>query len=632
MDGKTDSASKSDIEFRAARWNALGDQVRSGNVASVVDRIDAASAEEPDFWPGHFLRGVAHLHLGNFATAADASARALALKPDLADAHHIRLLALIQAARPDEAIAAGREAMTAAPQDPRTGPILANLLLDRGDVAGALGVAVEAVRRHPADFACLYEIANIQKRLDRWSAAEELYARAASLMPARPEGHFGIACCRLADGRFAEARAGFDRAIAVDPAFEPAWINRLYLSTYDPATSPLACRDLHADWARRFADHLLAQAPAIRRARDADRRLKVGFVSPDFRRHSVTQFVRPILAGRDPAAIETYAYANVRAPDGTTAMLRGLADRWRPIEKLDDDAAAALVRADGIDILVDLAAHTSGGRLGIFARKPAPVQATWLGYCTTTGLKAVDWFVSDGRIAPEGAESAFVERIWRLPHAYCYVPQDGMPDVAPLPALRAGHPTFGHFGRIERINDATLGAWAAILAAVPDARLVLNSPPLADEGVKARLAARFAAAGGDLRRLDLVATSPQAVTWAAYGGIDVALDCFPFNAGATTFEALWLGVPVVTLRAEPPLGRMGESILSAAGLADWVAADVDAYVARAVAAVAHPAALAGLRTGLRARMRASPLMDQTRYVRDFEAALRGMWRMAVAEA
>lgn len=623
--------SPADPEARAARWSALGEQVSKGNSASVVDRIDAASAEEPDFWPGHFLRGVTHLQIGSFATAADAAARALALKPDLADAHQIRLLALIQAERLDEAIAAGRQAMAAVPRDPRTGPMLANLIADRGDVEGGRAVAAEALRHNPDDFACLHELGNMEKRLNRWSVAEALYARAAARMPERPEGHFSVACCHLVDGRFAEARAGFDRAIAADPAYEPAWINRLYLSTYDPATSPLACRALHVDWARRFADSFLPQAPALRRAADADKRLKVGFVSPDFRRHSVTQFVRPIFAGRDPAVIETFAYANVRAPDDTTALLRGIADHWRPIEKLDDAAAAALVRADGIDILVDLAAHTLGGRLGIFARKPAPVQATWLGYCTTTGLKAIDWFLSDGMIAPEGVEGAFVERIWRMPHAYCYVPQDGMPDVARLPASRAGHPTFGHFGRIERVNDATLGAWAAILAAVPDARLVLNSPPLLDAGIRARLEARFAAAGGDARRLDLVATSPQPATWAAYGGIDVALDSFPFNAGATTFEALWLGVPVVTLRAEPPLGRMGESILSAAGLDDWVAADVDTYVARAVAAVGDPGALDKLRTGLRARMAASPLMDQTRYVRDFEEALRGMWRIAVAE-
>jgi predicted O-linked N-acetylglucosamine transferase (SPINDLY family) len=631
MSQDIESPNPTDTQKRAARWNALGDQVRNGNAAEVVAQIDAAAAEEPQFWPGHFLRGVAHLQLGRFAAAADAATRAIALKPDAADAHQIRILALVESGETDSAIAACRTALAAVPDDPRTGPILARQLLRIGDLQGADDAADEMFRLHPNDPACVFEAANINALRHRWSAARRLYARAAALMPTRPEGDFGVAGCLLAEGRFAEARAGFERAIALDPKFEPAWINRLYLSTYDPSIDPQQCRALHEEWARNFADGLVPDAPAVRRARNAEKRLKIGFVSPDFRRHSVTQFVRPIFAWRDPAQIEIHAYSNVAQPDATTEALRAMVDAWHPIEKLDDAAAAAQVRSDGIDILVDLAAHTSGGRLGIFARKPAPVQATWLGYCATTGLKAIDWFVTDGRIVPAGAEDAFVERIWRLPHAYCYVPQEAMPEVSSQPCLRLGRPTFGHFGRIERINDATLAVWAAILSAVPDARLVLNSPPLIDGEIKARLAARFAAAGGDVQRLGLFATSPQPATWASYGEIDVALDCFPFNAGATTFEALWLGVPVVTMRAAAPLGRMGESILSAAGLGEWVAGDAAAYVAKAVDAVRAPGELAALRKDMRRRLLASPLMDQKRYARSFEAGLRGMWRAAVAE-
>jgi predicted O-linked N-acetylglucosamine transferase (SPINDLY family) len=257
------------------------------------------------------------------------------------------------------------------------------------------------------------------------------------------------------------------------------------------------------------------------------------------------------------------------------------------------------------------------------------VLASWLGYCGTSGLRAIDWFLTDAHIVPDGHEAAFAEGVWRMPHAYAFEPQAALPPPAPAPVLAKGHMTFGHFGRLARVNDGTLRLWARVLVAVPDSRLLLNTLALADEGIRARLTARFAALGGDPARLDLAATRPQSVTWDAYGQIDVALDPFPFNAGATTFEALWLGVPVLTLEAAPPFGRMGSSILRAAGLEEWIAAGEDDYVALAARAAADPQALAAARAGLRARLRASPLLDGPGFVRNFEAALRGMWLQAV---
>jgi protein O-GlcNAc transferase len=607
----------------AARWNALADAVRAGRGAEALPGIEAALAERPSFAPGHYLRGVVLLALGRAAEAARAGDASHALDPGNGDALWLALVARDASGDLAGAIARAREGVVRYAARVDFATMLA-LLLER---AGARVPAYEAARaardRHPDSANAAFVHAMMAQKVWRLAEAEAGFARAAALDPASVDARFGLGNCALEEGRFAEARNAYESALALRPDHEPAWINRLYASNYDPAVGAAERRALHEAWAAKFADpHFPAERP---RARDPGKRLRIGYVSGDFRTHSVAPFVRPLFRHHDRRDFEAVAYSNVETPDAETATLRGLADRWRTIFGIDDDAAAALVRADGIDILIDLSAHTAGNRLGLFARKPAPVQASWLGYCGTSGLRAIDWFLTDAHIVPAGHEAAFTEGVWRMPHAYAFEPQIALPEPAPAPILANGHATFGHFGRLARINDAVLRVWARVLDAVPGARLLLNTLALNDAELRARLAARFAAQGGDSARLDFAATHPQSVTWSAYSRIDVALDPFPFNAGATTFEALWLGVPVVTLEAAPPFGRMGGSILRAGGRAEWIAADEDAYVALAARAVRDPQELAAMRAGMRARLRTSPLLDGPGFARNFEIALRGMW-------
>lgn len=256
------------------------------------------------------------------------------------------------------------------------------------------------------------------------------------------------------------------------------------------------------------------------------------------------------------------------------------------------------------------------------------MQATWLAYGTTTGISAIDWFLGDARLVPPGGERHFVERVWRLPSAYCYAPPAGMPDVAPLPAIQNGAVTFGCFSRTIRLNDRTLAAWGQILAALPQSRLKLDSLPFVDEATRADFARRLCGFGARHDQLEIGYTTPQSAVWDAYGQIDIALDPFPHNAGATTFEALWLGVPVVSKRDRIPLGRFGDSILGAAGLGDWVVDDVPGYVARAVAAASDVAALAALRASLRARLSASDLGHAASFGKALGDAFHGMWQLA----
>lgn len=301
---------------------------------------------------------------------------------------------------------------------------------------------------------------------------------------------------------------------------------------------------------------------------------------------------------------------------------------------MTDAAVAAKIRADGIDVLVDMAGHTGGNRLLAFAHRPAPVQIeSLLGLGTTTGMTAMDAFLADDILAPPGTETLFSERLIRLPRIpLVYDPPAGMPEVSPLPALTNGHITFGYFGRVQRLNERVLSVWAQILHAVPGSRLVLNNQPFGEDAFRALFRARFANLGIDPNRLSLVHTRPQPVTWAAYGGIDIALDPFPHNAGTTTIEALWLGVPVVTRADRPTVGRFGAAILHAIGLDDWITQTDETYVTRATEAANNPNALATLRTNLRARITASPLRDAPSLTRAIEATYRDLARTPVALA
>jgi len=596
---------------------------QAGQLAEAEGLYRKVLAADPRNANALHLLGLIAQQAGRNDIACDLIGKAIGIDATAAAFHSNLAIALKDLGRFDEAIAACNAALRLKPDFVEAYANLGIAQKELGRLDAAVGAFNAALRIKP-DYAEAYSnLGNVLSALGRFDDAIAAYNAALRLKPTYAEAYSNLGNALSELGHLAAAAAALDTAIRLKPDLAAAHFSRLSLSNYDPAVGPDARRALHAAWAAAFADPLLPHPLVHANMRDPAKRLKIGYVSPDFRAHSVVPFVEPLLRHHDRRNVEIYAYSSVKTPDAETARLQAMADVWRPIRALDDEAAAALVRADGIDVLVDLAGHTSGNRLGVFARKPAPVQATWLGYCTTTGMQAIDWFLSDAAIVPAGAESAFVEGVWRLPHAYAFAPQVGLPDAMPAPASANGFVTFGHFGRLARVTDAVLGVWARILAELPDARLALNTLTLQDAGMRTRTAERFARAGGDTSRLDLWATRPQPATWDAYGRIDIALDPFPFNAGATTFEALWLGVPVVTLRAAPPLGRMGESILAAAGLQDWVAADADAYVARAVAAAADPA---GSRAGLRMRLARSALLDAKGFAANFEADLRGMWR------
>ena len=326
--------------------------------------------------------------------------------------------------------------------------------------------------------------------------------------------------------------------------------------------------------------------------------------------------------------MELIAYPSHFRTDALTERIKACCYGWHSAVGLSDENLARRISDDGIDILIDLSGHTAHSRLPMFAWKPAPVQASWLGYFATTGVAAMDYLIADPWTVQKAEEASFTEKIWRLPDSYlCFTPPDVDVQVVPLPALTNGHVTFGCFNHLSKMNDAVVALWARVLQAVPGSRLFLKAKQLGEATVRQSVVERFATHGVDAGRLILEGAAPRAELLASYRRVDIALDPLPYPGGTTSVEALWMGVPVLTLAGERFLSHIGESILRNVGMPEWIAADADGYVARAVSYAGDLPYLATLRNGLRRQVLGSPLFDAPRFAHHFEAALRGMWRV-----
>jgi predicted O-linked N-acetylglucosamine transferase (SPINDLY family) len=438
--------------------------------------------------------------------------------------------------------------------------------------------------------------------------------------------HHNLGTTLMHQGRIREALLSFERSLALSPNMLLAQDSWLFALNYPADLTPAAVYQAHLDYGLRFESQLKRYWQAHENGRDPERRLKVGYVSADLRLHSVAFFIEPILAQRDHDGFEIYCYYNNTIEDAVTARLRGYADHWVPCRYLTDEQLAARIRADGIDILLDLAGHTAGNRLSVFARKPAPVQVTYLGYVATTGLAAMDWRLSHLDTDPDGYECYNSERLYRLPHSlWCYRPAQDLPPVAPVtPARTRGYPTFGSLNNIAKVSAATIATWAALLKQVPAARLVMAGVPAGT--AQSRVRERFVAQGVAPERLELHDKMSHREFRELHGRLDLALDPFPHNGNTTTCESLYLGVPVVTLIGDRFVGRFGYHLLKTLGLTALAARDAADYVRIAAGLAGDLERLEELRTGMRARLEASALRDEIGFTRDLEAAYRAMWR------
>jgi predicted O-linked N-acetylglucosamine transferase (SPINDLY family) len=606
----------------------LGVVLRSaGRLADAEAAYRAALDADPKFAPALNNLGNLARDAGRLADAEACYRAAVAVNDSYPEAWHSLGVALQRQDKPGEALKALERALALRPGRADIASDLAATLMALQKFNEAAALLTKAIEMDPGSALAHGNLGALKIRMGHAVAAEKATARAAELSPEEARWISNLGVTRKDLGRYDEAEILFRRALSLKPDYALAHANLLFCLNYHPSRS---AEDIFAEYRRFDAVHAKPHVPADPvYGNDATpgRKLRVGFLSPDFREHAARHFIEPILKHLDRSKVAVVCYAEVANPDHVTASFKAMSDGWRSTVGLSDDEVARLIREDTIDVLVDFGGHTSSSRLLVMARRPAPIQvAHHLGHGYTSGMSSVDVFLSDAEMAPVGSEHLFSERIVRLPRIpVAYEPPDGMPEVRPLPALEKGIVTFGYFGRPERINDRVVAAWARILRTVPQSRLMLNSKAFSEAAFCDLMASRFAAAGVARNRLHMVYTSPQPKTWAAYGEVDIALDPFPHNAGTTTIEALWLGVPVLSVLDRPSVGRFGASNMGAVGLRDWVASDVDAYVALAAAKAKDLAGLAKLRAGLRARVAASPLGDGKGLARDLEAAFRTLW-------
>lgn len=563
-------------------------------------------------------------------------ARALPRKPPTGDAPTLRrLLDAAQAAdregRLEAACAAYRQALDLAPDHPGVHVNFGALAKRMGDHASALASFARAAALDPSLVHAWYNLGLLHYESWRLADAEHALWQALSLASPGIDSKLlasiiGMQALTLqSSGQPGKARAFLDEAADrfPDQADGCMRLGLLGLSA-DPAVGADELLSRHRAWASRFADPITAHAPH----HEPDRlphRLRIGYVSGDFCEHAVACFAEPIIEAHDRNRFEIFCYDNSPVADGTTARLRRLADHWRGITTLNDDAAAALVRRDRIDILVDLSGHTAHNRLSLFARKPAPLQLTYLGYPATTGMRAFDYRVTDS-IAdpPPQADTWYSESLLRLPRGqWCYRPPDTAIAAGAFPAA-PGRISFAVFNRFDKITDDMIALWAGILAATPQACLVIRGVPGTE--LREHLSDRLARAGCMPERAALLGRVPQDQYWQSYHAADIALDTYPYNGVTTTCESLWMGVPVVTLAGRFGASRCASSLLTTVGLPELVASSVEDYLRIAVDLAHDPARLRTLRHGMRERMRRSPLMDASGFTAAFEDALLHAWK------
>lgn len=567
---------------------------------------------------------------GDHAQAEDYCRQALAIDPKLAAAHYNQGIALRNQGRFDEACQAFLQATRLRANYSEAMDALAHAYIALYDWPAAADVLKQIIAVWPHKAEMHNNLGTVYQAMGRIEDAIAAYEAALKINPRLAGTLNSLGSAHLGRGDFEQAERCYRQCRAADPGNLRAHSNLLMLLNYLPDADAAAVFKEHLEFGRIARSRIPRMADAVPEKKDPGRRLRLGYLSSDFREHSVASFIEPVLLHHDRSRFEICCYSDLPRPDDTTERIKATADLWRDIHKLSDAETARLIREDRIDILVDLAGHTGNNRLGIFAARPAPLQVTYLGYPNTTGLDTIDYRITDEVADPAGEEAWFSEKLLRVEGCFLtYRPDPGAPDVAPLPALANGHVTFGSFNNFSKINPQVLRLWADVLEQVPGSRLLLKCPALTDAGVQARVRADFDALGISAERLELLGhTRTRAEHLALYARVDIALDTFPYNGTTTTCEALWMGVPVVSIEGRHHSGRVGATLLRAAGLADWLAGSPGAFVAIARDRAADTAELARLRGSLRERLQTSRLCDAAAFTRSLEAGLIEAWESA----
>jgi predicted O-linked N-acetylglucosamine transferase (SPINDLY family) len=513
--------------------------------------------------------------------------------------------------------------MSAPRSDPSTPEVIAQsrALRAAGKLQDAFTLLKKASAAQPRDVDLLLEVAAIYRLVGSLDKAKAQFERALDIEPKSVAAINNLAVIAGDVGEAAAAAQLFTQALSIQPDNAAIHSNMLSNAQYVPGVNATDLFALHQAWSARHAPAAAPMAAAM-----PDKKLKVGFLSADFAHHPVAYFMLPVFRHLDRARFELHCWREGSRSDALTAQFKTVADGWHEIGARGDSEAAAAIRAASMDILFDMAGHSLGNRLKVFVRRAAPVQVSWAGYVGTTGLRTMDYVLADAHHAPPGEEVFYTEKIARLPRCYVpYTPPDYAPEPGPPPFQANGHVTFGAFHNPAKLNNDVLMLWARIMAAVPHSRIMMRYRGLGADANTGRITAAFAAQGISADRLFIRDSAPHDKLLATYHQVDLALDPFPYSGGVTTCEALWMGVPVVTLTGRSFAGRHATSYLRSVGLDEFVTDSAESYLSTAVSWAGRMNDLATLRAGMRDRLLASPLFDYTGYARDFAAALRKMW-------
>ena len=616
-------------DFPEAIYN-LGNAYKAiGDVDSAISQYRRCIAIRPDMAAAHCYLGIVLTVKGAEQEGLAELARAIELRPDYAEAYNAKGVALRRIGRTANAIGEFRQAIEFRPNYADAYNNLGGALADLHRSEESMEAYRRALEIQPDFPEALYNLATSLLAHGRLDESIALNRRALELKPDLVPALGNLATALKHAGQMDEALECHRRALAIKP--DPIVADNLLLAVYfHPGYSPAQIRQEHDRWNRAFMAPLARRAQAHGNDRTPDRQLKIAYVSPDFREHPVGRFMLPLLSHHDREGHEITCYADVRREDAMTHRLKSFVDQWEDVTALSDEALARKVEEDRIDILVDLTMHLEYNRMFVFARKPAPVQVTYLAYAGTTGLDTIDYRFSDPYLDPpcppgDIDESVYSEKTFRLPRTYwCYPPTAEAPPPNALPALKAGHISFGCLNNFAKVTRPTLDMWQALLHGVPESTLTLFCP---DGGARKRTRDFFASKGVDPERLRFVRLAPLSQYFSLYHHIDIALDPFPYCGGTTSCDALYMGVPLVTRTGQTAVSRGGLSILSNLGLTELITDSSERYVRVATELAGNLPRLSGLRADLRQRMENSPLMDAPQFARDVEAAYREMWKM-----
>jgi predicted O-linked N-acetylglucosamine transferase (SPINDLY family) len=612
----------------ADAWNLLGViHTQRGRHEAGIECIQRALALRPDWSEGLYNLGWALFQQRKFEDAAACYRRAIELKPEYAEAHDNLGLALQGEGKLDEAVACHRRALELKPDFAAAHNNLGLALQGQQKLEQAAACYRKALQLRPDFLKAQVNLGNIWTAQGKYAQAVACLQRALQLQPDAAAAHCSLGNALGFSGKPDEAVACFRRALQLNPHDPRARSAALFMTQYRTSVTLKELAEAHAEYEQAHAAPLRATWRPHQNARDPRRRLRVGFLSGDLRRHPVGYFLIRLLENLDQGQCEAICYDDGTAKDDFTARFQAAARAWSEVRGWTDEQVAEQIRADRIDILFDLAGHAEGSRLLVFARKPAPIQVTWAGYAGTTGVAAMDYILADRYEIPAESESYYRERVVRMPDGYvCYDPPEYAPPVSPLPALDSGYVTFAAFHNPAKITPQVVEVWARVLNRLPRARLVLKYRGMDDVSVGSRLADLFAAQGIEPGRLEFLGFSDHRETLSQYQRVDVALDSFPYSGGLTTCEALWMGVPVITCPGETFASRHSLSHLANVGLAETIAGSLEEYVEVAASLAGDLARLAALRAGLRERVASSPLCDGKRFAANFAEVLRAVWR------